>query len=247
MIDTVYYIVLVGTFVFFFLTFFIVYAAVFQNKKKVVFGQELLRAKMEIKEQTLRQIAFELHDNLGQIASLIKINLTTLEWNNQPKAVEKIEDTKNLVRQLIADLKSLSISLNSDRISQLGLVKALELEVETINKTGQFQAMLTVERFARRLEPNLTTILYRIAQEILNNAVKHSQCKQISVSISENGNLITFVFHDDGVGFNVNEANEAGSGLGNLQSRAKLINGRLSVQSSPGNGTTIVVEVPSKT
>jgi signal transduction histidine kinase len=216
-----------------------------REKLQSQFAQTLLQSQLEIKEQTLQHISHELHDNLGQVASLIKINLTTLQLNDTAKATEKIEDTKDLTRQLITDLKSLSVSLGADRITQTGLAKALETEVERLNKTGQFAASLTQEGNVPAMNNDKAVILYRMAQEILNNMVKHSSAKQIAVLLKGSGNLFTLAFNDDGIGFNIEEkAKSGGAGLNNLQNRARLINAQLTMQSTPGNGTRVTIELP---
>jgi signal transduction histidine kinase len=235
--------------------FLVIYVNVYNERKhkhveekkllQQQFFQALLQSQLEIKEQTLQHIAHELHDNLGQVASLIKINLYTLRLEDSINSRHKIEDTKELTRQLISDLKSLSISLNSDRVAQLGITKGLENEVERLNKTGQFEATLQLEGLSPALNTNTTIILYRMAQEIINNMVKHSAAKRINISLRTTENLFTLVCHDDGVGFNMDEKiKSGGSGLMNLQNRAKLIDAKLTIQSSPDNGTSIFIELP---
>jgi signal transduction histidine kinase len=185
------------------------------------FSQTLLQSQLEIQEQTLRHISHELHDNLGQVASLIKINLNTLQLHDTAKATEKIEHTKELTRQLIGDLKSLSVSLGSERIAQTGLVKALQTEVERLNRTEQFEAVFLQEGKMPVVNNDKAIILYRMAQEALNNTVKHSGAKHINILLNTRENLFTLAIHDDGVGFNVNEKlNSGGAGLTNLQNRA---------------------------
>lgn len=208
------------------------------------FSQILLQSQLEIQEQTLRQISRELHDNLGQVASLIKINLNTLQLNDALKAAEKIENTKELTRQLIGDIKSLSVSLSSERIAQIGLVKALQTEVDRLNKTEQFEAVLIQESKIPAIDKDKAIILYRMAQEALNNMVKHSGAQHINVFLNAYENLFILVLSDDGVGFNINEKlNSGGAGLANLQLRADLINAQLTIQSTPGNGTRISIEL----
>lgn len=212
---------------------------------KSQFAQTLLQSQIEIQEQTLQHISRELHDNLGQVASLIKINLNTLQLDNMPKTAEKIEATKDLTRQLIADIKSLSVSLGSDRIAQAGLVKALETEVERLNKTGQFTAIFALEGTMPVIDNDKAVILYRMAQEILNNMVKHSQATQINIFLHASENLFKLQFNDDGVGFNAAEKlNGSGAGLRNLTSRALLIHATLQILSSAENGTSIIIEMP---
>jgi signal transduction histidine kinase len=235
--------------------FLVIYVNLYNEKKRrhaeekellaQQFSQTLLETQLEIKEQTLQHIAYELHDNLGQMASLIKINLNTLQLDDTVKTKQKIEDTKDLVRQLIADLKSLSLNLNSDRIAQLGIIKGLEDEVDRLNKTGQFEAVLHHSGSSPELNSNTTIILYRMVQEIINNIVKHSGAKRITISVEATGNLFTLVCIDDGAGFDAKETiKKGGSGLINLRSRAKLINAHLVIQSSTKNGTKISIELP---
>ena len=218
------------------------------NEKKLLqirSQEELLKMQLEIKENTLKYIAYELHDNLGQIASLIKINLNILSQAYDEKTAQKIEDTKDLVRQLIYDLKSLSMSLNSDRVIQVGIVKSLETEVERLNKTGQVEAMLTIEGSIPKLADNTNIILFRMTQEIINNIVKHSKATQVNIVFSATQNLVYFKCHDNGIGFEVDEKIQSGgSGLLNLQNRARLINAQLNIQSSSAGGTTVSIQIP---
>ncbi|MBC7888662.1 MAG: hypothetical protein H7Z13_12345 [Ferruginibacter sp.] len=210
-----------------------------------MFNHELLQTQIEIQEQTLQQVSRELHDNLGQVASLIKINLSTLQFSNPEKAIEKIEDTKDLTRQLIADIKSLSVSLGSDRIAQVGLVKAIEIEVERLNKTGQFSASYELRGTAPVIDNDKSLILYRMAQEVLNNIIKHSRARHINILLHVNENIFILAFNDDGIGFNAEEKmNASGAGLHNLKSRAVLINAQLHIESLPGNGSSVTIALP---
>lgn len=219
-----------------------------KKEKKLLqshFAQTLLQSQIEIQEQTLQHISRELHDNLGQVASLIKINLTTLKLNEPEKAVEKIEDTKELTRQLIADIKSLSVSLGSDRLAQTGLPKAIETEVERLNKTGEFIATYQLQGSMPDIDPDKALIIYRMAQEVLNNMVKHSQAKHINILLHVTENVFILAFNDDGIGFNAEEKiNASGAGLRNLTNRALLINAQLHLESLPGKGTTITISLP---
>ncbi|MCW3093357.1 MAG: sensor histidine kinase [Ferruginibacter sp.] len=254
--DELYYTVVVGTSILFVLggfiiSFFLAYVrrkTKFLKEKQLMhnqFQQELLKSQIEIQEQTFQHISRELHDNLGQVASLIKINLNTLQLPAEHAATVKIENTKELTRQLIADIKSLSVSLASDRIAQTGFEKAIETDVDRLNKTGEFIASFRQYGSLPEISDAKQLILYRMSQEILNNMIKHSSAKQIEISLHATEKLIKLAFNDDGIGFNVEEQmNTPGAGLRNLQSRALLINAQLQIQSSPGNGTQITIELP---
>lgn len=245
-----------SAFVFFLLLFLFNFVLKYQRKTiafakekelmQATFSQTLLQSQLEIREQTLQHISTELHDNLGQVASLIKINLHTIEFNNTIKAIQKLEDTKELTRQLITDIKSLSVSLSTDRIVQTGFVPALEIEVERINKTEQFVAEFKQDGVIPNIEQDKAIILYRMSQEILNNIVKHSGAKNVSVNLSTTENLVKLAFSDNGKGFDVESKliGNSGAGLGNLQKRATLITATISVQSVIGQGSKVTIELP---
>jgi signal transduction histidine kinase len=208
------------------------------------FSQTLLQSQLEIQEQTLQQISRELHDNLGQVASLIKINLNTLQLNDRDKAVEKIESTKDLTRQLIGDIKSLSVNLNGNRIAETGLIKALQNEVDQLNRTGIFSAKFIQTGPFPEIKNDTVIILYRMAQEILNNMIKHSNAQQIIINLSVTKNLFILAFSDDGNGFDIEkQMKSGGSGLNNLHIRANLINAKLSMQSDFSKGTNTSIEL----
>jgi signal transduction histidine kinase len=215
------------------------------QRMKEEFTRTLLQTQLEIKEQTLNHIGYELHDNLGQLASLIKINLTTIDFTDSTKIREDVENTKDLVRTLIGDLKNLSLSLNGDHITKLGMGRALELEIRRLNRTGQFEAVLNLCEPLPHINPSNTIIIYRMIQEILNNAIKHSQAKHISVDFFVQENMINLVCCDDGVGFDPDKAVQAeSSGLSNLRHRAQLLNARFTIQSALGKGTTTTLQLP---
>lgn len=216
-----------------------------KQQLQLQFSQTLLQSQIEIQEQTRQHISRELHDNLGQIASVIKINLNTITIDKPEKATQKIEDTKELTRQLIADIKALSVSLNSDRIVKAGLIAAIATEVERINKTEQFETVFINNTNNPSIDNDKAIILFRMVQEVLNNMVKHSQAKEITVTLNSKENLFILALSDNGTGFSIEEKmNSGGQGLQNLQNRAALINAEYVMESVPGTGTKVIIEVP---
>ncbi len=252
--EEIYYAVVFTTAFVFLLIGIIIYALLLYLKRKrnhlmdqATFKNTLLSSQLEIREQTLQYIGKELHDNLGQVASLLKINLNTIQLDNPEKAQEKIDNTKELTKQLILDIKSLSVSLGGDRIIQKGLLKAIETEIEHLNKTGQFTAILAVEGEIPVIDNDTSVILFRMVQESLNNMVKHSNAKHINVEADGKGNLFTLAVTDDGDGFDVaEEMNSGGAGLHNLHNRASLIKAKLDISSAIGKGTRISIAYTGK-
>ncbi len=240
---------------FFFLSlvFFIVIALAIRYRKrkkeneemKVQFSEQLLKSQLEIQEQTLQHVSRELHDNIGQVASLIKINLNTVKLENPAAALTKIDNSKELLRQLITDLKLLSSGLNGDKINKTGLMKALQNETDKINKTGEFNASFIQHDSVPPVNDEKSIIIYRMVQEVLNNAIKHSEAKQITINVYYQKNAFILSISDDGKGFNVEEKladiNDTGNGLLNLQKRAKVINAAVVFTSQPGKGTETTI------
>jgi signal transduction histidine kinase len=214
---------------------------------KTQFQQELLRTQLEIQEQTLKTISQEIHDNIGQILSLAKLNLNTMDISKQDQLQEKIFDSKKLVSKAIQDLRDLSKSMNTDNIEALGLVRAIEYELEMIRKTG-FTTELNVEGTIIRLEPQKELILFRIIQEILNNIMKHAEATTIETKVVYATHEITIIVKDNGKGFDpapLNDSNSnSGLGIRNMHNRAKLIGADFSMISSTGKGTDALLVVP---
>ena len=214
------------------------------REKLTLHQQELLHARLEIQEQTYRNISQELHDNIGQVLSLVKININSIDTDD-PKAVgEKLSESKNLLTKTIQDLRDISKTLNTDFINEIGLAGAIDQQLQLLKKTGLYATQLVVTGEAYEQAPERELLIFRIVQELLNNVVKHAGADQLGVSINyETGKLIIKVW-DNGKGFDIQEQQtEKGLGLRNVQNRLKLINGTIFFDSEPGKGTTVTIEI----
>jgi signal transduction histidine kinase len=211
------------------------------------FAQTLLQTQLEIKQQTMEYISRELHDNLSQVASLIKINLNTLRLEAGSPHTEKVEDSKVLLRRLINDIKLLSRSLHSDDFSHTGLFKSIETDILRINRDDLVVARFMLDGAIAEPPYEAALILYRMAQEILNNIVKHAQATEVQCKIGGSENTLILAFKDNGVGFDPEEKRKSGgAGLQNLEKRAALINAQLNIHSKPGDGTTVTITASIK-
>src|SRR5687768_12870045 len=143
-----------------------------QNRLKTAFEKELLEAQLEIQEQTMKHIAQEIHDNIGGTLTLAKLNLNTIPRDQQGGATEKITNTKELVTKAIADLRTLSKTLHTEAVLSLGIVKAIEMELKMVDKTGAMDTLLTVSGEPLPIDQQKELILFRTTQEALNNAIK---------------------------------------------------------------------------
>lgn len=215
------------------------------------FNQSLLQSKLEIQEQTLDHIAKELHANFSHLVSVININLSTLLQHKPEEIKEKIAETKSLAKQLMSELKVLSVNLNTEHIMQVGFTKSLENELNRLDRTGQYKVTFSKTGHDHNLSPENEIILFRMCQEILNNIIKHAEAKSIEVSLYYLPGMLQLKFKDDGKGFNIREAKEkahekGSTGLKNIYSRSKLINAELTIESEEAKGTTITVLIPYK-
>jgi two-component system, NarL family, sensor kinase len=213
------------------------------------FQQTLLRTQLEIQEQTLKNISWEIHDNIGQILSLAKLNLGIVDMNDSVTAHEKIDDSKNLISKAIQDLRDVAKSLNTDHIITLGLAKSTEHELEIIKKTGWFETIFETNGEIYKLEPQKELILFRIVQESFNNIIKHAKADIIVVKINYEPDCFSLKIHDNGRGFDVNDVNtnnadSPGLGIKNMWDRAQIIGAQLTITSSAGEGTTVDIKLP---
>jgi signal transduction histidine kinase len=212
----------------------------------------LLTSRLEIQEQTLQHLSSELHDNLSQLLSVININLTVLPeiFHTQPaEALQKINDTKAMGKELMGEIKALSVSLNTHHIMHTGFRNALSHELSRLQKTGQYQTEFCTSGEEYRLPPENEIILFRITQEILNNIVKHARAKNITATLHYSPESFNLTISDDGKGFDyqatINRKDKTDStGLRNLLHRAQLINASLIVNSQPGQGATVTIKLP---
>ena len=211
------------------------------------FQQELLQTQIEIQSQTLQTISQEIHDNVGQVLSLVKLNLGTIEDTENSSNQNKINDTKHLVSKAINDLRDLSRSLYGNKIAELGIADAIDNELKILQNSGQFKTSFKTTGEPFKPEPQKEMVVYRMLQESLNNVIKHSKAQNIDVVLNYTPQLFSLTITDDGIGFESDELPEVslGMGLKSMKSRAALIGAKFSVQSSKNNGTSISIQLPA--
>lgn len=212
-----------------------------QEQLQSAFRQELLKTQIEIQEQTLTYISSEIHDNITQVLSFVKLNLGMIN-NVSEINKNKINESRELVSQSINDLRNLSKSLSFEHISLLGLVKTIEIEIERINNSGLINATLSIEGEIYSLGEQCELVLFRIFQEALNNTLKYSKAKDLKISLQYHSELFNLTLQDNGIGFLVNSyLKQDGLGLRNIKNRAALIGAVAAIESSPGEGCCIKV------
>jgi two-component system, NarL family, sensor kinase len=235
--------------VFFLVSIFLIYS---KNQKKhqlekqllqSQFTQTLLQTQLEIQEQTLANVAQEIHDNTGQLLSLIKLNIATTDVAQPEKAKVKLDDTLALVTQVMGGIRQLSHTLDTGFVERLGLQAAIAHQLDLVKKTDALHTQLEVTGQPERADAQKELICFRMVQESLNNILKHARAQNIKVSLRYQPQQLRIVITDDGVGFDTAAAS-GGIGLSNLQNRARMIGAVYHLQSEPGKGTVITIELP---
>lgn len=213
-----------------------------QEQQQSAFRQELLKAQLEVQEQTLLHISREIHDNVTQVLSFVKLSLALAVNSAEDQKKIKITESRELVSQAINDLRDLSKSLSFEHITRLGLSKTIDIEAARINKSGLIQTTLSTGGNVYSLGAQRELVLFRIYQEALNNALKHSGAKHFKINLQYHPELFNLTLEDDGNGFSANLLDGgSGSGLKNMENRATLIGAVATIDSSPGKGCCIKV------
>ena len=217
------------------------------NKKYLRFQQELLRSKIEIQNQAFQNISQEIHDNIGQVLSLVKLNLYTADFNDLPATIEKINCSKALVGKAIIDLRDLSKSLSAEMVKEIGLHKTVQREIALMSRAGECDAIFQHEGKPFRFDMQQELILFRIFQELLNNIIQHARAKTVIVRLFYQSDLFNLTVSDDGGGFDdrkLQTDEQFGLNIRNMQTRAALIGATFDLSSIPGRGTTVSIELP---
>ncbi len=216
-----------------------------KDEMKNRFEQTLLKTQLEIQEQAFAYISQEIHDNIGQILSLVRLNLNTF---GSVVSEEKMEQTDKLLGKAIKDLRDLSHNLQKNRIYDIGIVESIRQLLQSLEKTGRYITSFQTSDHYNLLDTNTDIILYRMIQEIVNNIIKHAAATTIDIEINSEVDLTTIRISDNGIGFDTAllQKERAGIGLQNIINRAKTIDANVDVKSEQGKGTTITLYIKPK-
>lgn len=208
--------------------------------------KNILKTQVEIQEQTFHNIAREIHDNINLSLTLAKLNLNTINWQTEDGPVQKVNDSIAIISDAITDLTDMSRSLNSELIRNQGLLKALQNEMERISRSAKLSIDLQVTGHPVYLSSDRELFIFRIVQEAFNNVLKHAKASQTRLHLHYNGSHVEIRVTDDGVGFNSARLQKNGlqAGLSNIQTRARLFKGDLSIGRGPEKGTELFVTIP---
>jgi PAS domain S-box-containing protein len=212
--------------------------------------QELLNQQKAISQATINtqekeraEISKELHDNVNQVLTTTKLYLDLATTNPELKDELIAKSSKNVINA-IAEIKQLSQSLMIPSLGDLGLADSIEDLIENINATKKITAVFLCEEIDENiLNENQKLTLFRIVQEALNNIVRHAEATETIIELSIQKSIFKLIIKDNGKGFDPTSVKN-GAGLNNIRNRVYLLNGNLTLDTQPGKGCTLVVQLP---
>jgi two-component system, NarL family, sensor histidine kinase UhpB len=205
---------------------------------------------LHAQEQERKRIARELHDETSQVLTSLLISLAMLEESVASETARtRIAETRALAHQTLRAVRNLSIDLRPSALDDLGLLPALRWYIKEYQQKCGVEVEFVSSGLRERLPAEMETAIYRIIQESLTNTARHAHATRVRVTVSEGNAAIRMRIADDGAGFDAPAVlrtpwQDRGLGLGGMMERASLLNGSVDIESEPGAGTVISVNIP---
>lgn len=200
---------------------------------------------IETEDRERKRFAMELHDGLGPLLSGTKLYVGELNYLSGKDKEKIIKEIKILIDQAIEDIRSISRNIMPDSFSENGLVKSLELFINKINPVKNIKIDFVNRLGDKIFSKGFEIIVYRIITELINNSIKHSGAKTISIEFTTIKNQFVILYKDNGKGFDVETTLEKSKGLGlkNIQDRIDSLGGFIKIKSSEGQGVDIEIRI----
>jgi signal transduction histidine kinase len=212
--------------------------------------QDLSAKLITAQEEERRSVARELHDEVGQVLTAIKVELAVAQRTMEARGhdAQVLEDARSITEGALTTVRDLSHFLHPAVLDDLGLPATVDWYLRGFSRRHGISADLKSAGTIQRLAPELEASSYRIIQEALTNIAKHSGATACEVSIQQSDGLLTIAVQDNGAGFPVTPQDSASSGLGliGIRERASHLGGTVRIETAPGRGTRITVELPAR-
>jgi len=217
-----------------------------RQELEIVHQQKMMEAALESQENERRRVAGDLHDSIGAMLSAIRLGLITL--GRQMPNPAAIDDTKEMLDETIGSVRRISRDLMPSTLEKFGLAHAIKELCERFQSTSQLPIHYHEDNEPKPIDPKKELMIFRIVQELLNNAIKHAKSTHISITLRSSDSL-QIIVEDDGVGFNLDEQNssnkiEKGLGLFNIENRTRLLNATIEFDKERKKGTRTILTVP---
>ncbi|MDE3218908.1 MAG: sensor histidine kinase [Nitrospirota bacterium] len=212
--------------------------------------QTLSRQLMQVQERERRQLAHDLHDEIGQAVTAIKMNLQAMQRIADTSNIQDtLNDSLGILDKILQRVRDLSLDLRPSLLDDLGLVPAVRWYVERQAMRAGLVAEVKAENVPQDLEPDMVVACFRIVQESITNILRHAKATKIHVTLRQEEHSLDLCIKDDGIGMSAREtpgtaAGRSTLGLLGMQERAQALGGRITIQSLPGQGTEVRVRIP---
>jgi len=256
-LDSALMILIIGTLILLVFTFTLVAFLITHKRKRYKdllekqamensYQTQLLQSRLEVQEQSFRYLSEEIHDNIGQLLSFVKMQLYNIRNNaKEPEVVAKATAGTEMIGKAITDLRNISHILNSAYIDSGGLEAAIQKDLDYICSARELKCQLHRTGDAYSLGNERELLVFRIVQEAIANALKHASPTAIDVFMHYTPEVFTVVVQDNGAGFDTAERS-GGLGLNNMTVRAKMLNGELNIDSAADAGTTVTLNIRNR-
>jgi signal transduction histidine kinase len=209
--------------------------------------QKLLQSQIAIQQETMQFIGSEIHDSVSQKLTLASLYTSRIEYKNQyPELNGQLQGVGRIINDSLEELRNLSRNLTDRNLQLAGLTEILRMECERVNETGICNAILEAPGNFPEIPITLKSLLQRVAQEFIQNSLKHSGAKNIFINIHFNEGAIELDLRDDGKGFDPAAVQAQGIGLTNMRRRIEKIGARYALESSAGEGTWLHLVIPKE-
>lgn len=225
-------------------------SALEQRDAEATAARETLRAlthrSQTIRDEEARRIARELHDELGQDLTVMKIDLATIRRRvgEESSALAAIDALDETIDRALQSVRRISSELRPGVLDRLGVTSAIEWLLREAERRGSLRTELQADELDDDIAPDAATALFRITQEALTNIARHAEASAASVTLRAEGDQVTLRIRDDGRGFDPTTVRRTSLGLLGMQERAQRLGGSLRVVSSPGHGTEVIASIP---
>jgi signal transduction histidine kinase len=208
--------------------------------------KQLSARLVEVQENERRSISRELHDEVGQVLTGIRVELANVSRKIRGKDADgldvKVDEIKEMVDDLVGVVRNMALLLRPSMLDDLGLVPALQWQAREVSKRTGVRVKVAAEAVSEDLPEEHKTCIYRVVQESLHNCVQHSRASMVRVTVQQDPSRILLAIQDDGQGFDAGQ--ERGMGLLGMQERVSHLGGTFSVESAPGNGAIVCIVLP---
>jgi len=209
------------------------------------FEEEINKSKLEIQEQSLQNISWEIHDNVGQLLSVAKMQLNMIQFSLPKEHQSSVSETGDIIGKSLQELRDLAKSLNPEKIKNLGLLESIKNEFSRYKRLNFLNPNLEIVGEEFSLENEKEVILFRIVQEFCNNTLKYAKAENLIAKLNYLDDSLIVEISDDGVGFDMNDNSlKNGIGLLNMKSRSELIGAKFKLTSLPSKGTKLYISCP---